>query len=457
MRFEDIRCIGFRTLEMPGHYLVSISAPEWLFRFLRGRLELPCLLTVLLALLLAACTSEPTATPAIQPTIALAPEATILAPAATIRAEPTAIPFPEPTLLTAPEPTAPVPYATPLPAPTAKLEAVPTAEALAAATPAPVPATEDWLSYLRASSTGIEIGALVQGEIRDQADANYFMYQAHAGQNYQLYSTSIKSFDQSSDSRSPLTLYDSSGMELARIEQESDTNWVAPYTGHYYLAVATNRPDTFELHVDYVCFMGQAEQAWATSDFWPRVDLAQVQVLLKHCPVHIDAPSSYSGESPLLLAAAFNKDPAVIQALLDAGADPEAKDRLEVQPLHWAAAYNENTAVLQTLLDAGADINAREGLENTPLHYAAYLNETPGMINFLLYAGADIEARTVNGTTPLHSAAAPNENPAALQALLDAGADINARNADGETPLTVAIRNDNQLAIQVLQANGDNE
>ena len=39
-------------------------------------------------------------------------------------------------------------------------------------------------------------------------------------------------------------------------------------------------------------------------------------------------------------------------------------------PLHWAAEYNENPAVIATLLDAGADPKARDLDGKTPWDYA---------------------------------------------------------------------------------------
>ena len=59
--------------------------------------------------------------------------------------------------------------------------------------------------------------------------------------------------------------------------------------------------------------------------------------------------------------------PAVITALVAAGADPTARDELlGWTPLHMAANHNENPAVLTALLDAGADPTARDKLGELP-------------------------------------------------------------------------------------------
>ncbi|MCY4119322.1 MAG: ankyrin repeat domain-containing protein [Acidobacteria bacterium] len=96
--------------------------------------------------------------------------------------------------------------------------------------------------------------------------------------------------------------------------------------------------------------------------------------------------------------------PESVAACLRGGADLEARDSRNHTPLHQAALYNANPAVLQLLLDAGVDLEARsEWSGHTPLMYAATQN-TLAVLQVLLEAGADVEARNNRGDTPLHEA-----------------------------------------------------
>ena len=156
------------------------------------------------------------------------------------------------------------------------------------------------------------------------------------------------------------------------------------------------------------------------------------------------------GEAAFLFAAAYNENPAVLQALIDAGADVDALTPYDdggVTALTLAAAFNRNPEVARTLIAAGADPNARVeeypgvGSGPTVLMAAAAYNPNPAVLHALLEAGADVHAATDDGWTALMAAAMDGENPATVEELLAAGAQVEGRDRWGATPLMIATGN----------------
>ena len=78
-----------------------------------------------------------------------------------------------------------------------------------------------------------------------------------------------------------------------------------------------------------------------------------------------DAPDPYA-----LHQAAKIDDYKEATTLLEAGADPNAKDKEGFTPLHYAAGHNAHQTA-RVLLAAGADPNAKTNKGETPLYYAA--------------------------------------------------------------------------------------
>ena len=128
-----------------------------------------------------------------------------------------------------------------------------------------------------------------------------------------------------------------------------------------------------------------------------------------------------------------------LKVLIDAGADPNAKDNDNWTPLHSAAKNNQNPAIVQVLIDVGADIEARTEFKSTPLHHAAEYNENSDILKVLIDAGADLNVQDTNNNTPLHHAA-NKKNPARIKILVDAGANVNAQGFGGDLPLDEVMR-----------------
>jgi ankyrin repeat protein len=101
----------------------------------------------------------------------------------------------------------------------------------------------------------------------------------------------------------------------------------------------------------------------------------------------------------------------IVQALLEAGANPNVRDNFGVSPLHYAAALGDNRAwwvsakphyyapVVRALLDAGANPNVQDNQNRTPLHRAYELGDQ-NVVNILLNSGADPNMRDQQDRTP---------------------------------------------------------
>lgn len=109
------------------------------------------------------------------------------------------------------------------------------------------------------------------------------------------------------------------------------------------------------------------------------------------------------GETPLMAAAKHGHLEAV-QALLGAGADVQTKDANDWTALFKACHNPELDAgfapVVQALVDAGADVNARIFYGITPLMLAAGGGEA-AVCEVLLNAGAEVKAANDGGRTAL--------------------------------------------------------
>lgn len=149
--------------------------------------------------------------------------------------------------------------------------------------------------------------------------------------------------------------------------------------------------------------------------------------------------------SSVLKDAAEEGDLAVLQAALQLGATVDITSTGDT-PLH-AATGADQLEPMRLLLDAGADPNARDVDGCTPLMSA----RSAEAVRLLLVHGADVRICDQTGGTALAS----QRDPDAIQALLEAGAAVNPPGArGGDAPLTQAARAGATAQVEALLAAG---
>ena len=121
-----------------------------------------------------------------------------------------------------------------------------------------------------------------------------------------------------------------------------------------------------------------------------------------------------------------------------------------ITPLHYAALYGDRSAV-KALLDAGADPNARNAAGATALMWAV---DDEAKTLLLVERGADVNAKSLDGRTPIAQAAARAGSSAVLSILLDKGADPNVDDLAGQTALGEAAYAADTTAMWLLMARG---
>jgi len=155
------------------------------------------------------------------------------------------------------------------------------------------------------------------------------------------------------------------------------------------------------------------------ADAAERGDFDEVRSLLRK---GADANAAQADGLTALHWAALNDDREILELVLYAGAAVEPRTRVgSYTPLHLAARAG-HPAIVEGLLEAGADPNSWTGTGVTALHFAAQANDAAS-IRALVERGAELDARDgFRGRTPLVFAASRDASDAVL-ALLELGAD----------------------------------
>jgi ankyrin repeat protein len=166
-----------------------------------------------------------------------------------------------------------------------------------------------------------------------------------------------------------------------------------------------------------------------------------------------DPMASDRGGFTPLQEAAGQGNVRIVALLLQVGADPNASDAYGHTPLYCVSnAYPYDgpagAAMVSALMQAGANVHAREKVKGCfALHMAARRGNVL-VAQALLRYGADVEARDKYGDMPLHRAVKCGQAEM-VAFLLASGADGQAKGKNGQTPQQMARGGRMQ---QVLQA-----
>jgi len=182
-------------------------------------------------------------------------------------------------------------------------------------------------------------------------------------------------------------------------------------------------------------------------------DAAKMQSIIKR---GFDVNTRHGQDNTMLMYAASQGNLAVAKALVDAGADLEARNEVGHTALRSAVWTGEKPVeATKFLIDAGADVNALDDGNWSPLIQATYDmegNAVP-MGKLLLAAGADPKVVNNEGNTALNVAASRG-HAELIPLLLKAGADGSVLGGDGESPLYTAVDDDNVEVAKALLAGG---
>ena len=141
----------------------------------------------------------------------------------------------------------------------------------------------------------------------------------------------------------------------------------------------------------------------------------------------------------------------LVQNLLRAGADLNAKGKLDATPLLYSVSKGHSSTT-RLLIERGADIDARDCSGISALHWAAINGNLP-VVNILLRKGADINHSDEKGRTALYLAAQLGHSDVVTQ-LLSSGATMQTVSDSGNTPFSAAAEHGHCQIMQKLVSQG---
>lgn len=174
---------------------------------------------------------------------------------------------------------------------------------------------------------------------------------------------------------------------------------------------------------------------------------------------------STRGDSPLLIASMHTNDSAIIEYLINCGADKNAETSTGTNAIMVASRRNPNPEIINKLVSLGFDVNSRSSQTGkTPLMYAANYNDDPAILKALINNGADVNLKSLEGLYKGDNALAfvcrffSANKIAKAKILIENGINIDNQNEFGDTALIIAAKSDifnKEIITFLYQADAD--
>lgn len=161
--------------------------------------------------------------------------------------------------------------------------------------------------------------------------------------------------------------------------------------------------------------------------------------------------TDHHGANALLLAAASDKDFALMNYFAAKGLDVKAKDNEGNSAFNYAARKG-NIDMMEQLIEAGVEYKGLNSEGGNAMLFAARgargVSNGIEVYKYLEKKGVEPNVVTNDGTTPLHLLAGRSEDLDVLKYFTKKGVDVNQVDAEGNTPLMLASYRNNLAVVE---------